>query len=352
MKIGILTFHWATNYGAILQTYALQTYLEKQGHVVEIINYKPRQYDDTLIRFLRCREFLNIGNYMEQKRREAALESFRKERLHLTMRFYRETDLSAFCQKYDAVITGSDQVMNPSFLFHGERMRGSSAYFIGFPYEGKRLAYAVSFGCTQYPEEGLKVASNFIPLFDKISVREHTGIEIIKKMGFATPVLVPDPTILLNEETYLSMTSFVPEKDYVYMFFIRNKNENIRLAREALTCMKCVVNNVDGDYSLKGWLSKIRYANFVVTDSFHCVVLALFFKVPFVVITKESGNVGMNDRLYTLLGRCGIPERIVEAKKMGDLSIIINSAINWNKVCAAFSQFREEGELFLKSLEI
>lgn len=71
MKIGILTFHWATNYGAVLQCYALQSYLESMGHDVKVINYKPRQYDDNLYTFLRFRKFLNIKDYLNNRKRRS-----------------------------------------------------------------------------------------------------------------------------------------------------------------------------------------------------------------------------------------------------------------------------------------
>ena len=64
MKIGILTFHWATNYGAVLQCYALQTYLESLGHDVRVINYKPKQYDFSLWRFFRYRLFLHPKSFV------------------------------------------------------------------------------------------------------------------------------------------------------------------------------------------------------------------------------------------------------------------------------------------------
>lgn len=73
MKIGILTFHWATNYGAVLQCYALQSYLESMGHDVKVINYKPRQYDDNLYTFLRFRKFLNLEEYFNNRKKESVL---------------------------------------------------------------------------------------------------------------------------------------------------------------------------------------------------------------------------------------------------------------------------------------
>ncbi len=349
MKIGILTFHWATNYGAVLQSYALQTCLESYGHDVEIINYKPRKYDKKVWPFIRSRMFLHLKDYLNQRRQEAALKLFRKEYLKVTKRYYYESELSTACSKYDIIISGSDQVLNPNFLLHGESGQ-SSAYFIGFPYSGKRIGYAVSFGCIEYPPNALNVASKLIPTFDKISTRERSGLEIVKQMGFENPLLAPDPTILLDKNKYLKMTSSFGKRDYTFMFFIRNKNEYVSSTKALLPQRNFIVNNEDGTYSLESWLSKILHANLVVTDSFHCVVLSLFFNIPFIVITKERGMEGMNDRLFTLLEKCGIPERIVAYDDIIDLQKVIIRSIDWERVNYSLIDYRNEGILFLNSI--
>lgn len=120
MKIGILTFHWATNYGAVLQCYALQEYLKSLGHEVEIINYKPHLFDDNVFTFLRFRKFLHIGDYLNNCKKEAALKDFRSSRLHQTERIYACKDMAYIANCYDAIVSGSDQVVNPSFLLNGE----------------------------------------------------------------------------------------------------------------------------------------------------------------------------------------------------------------------------------------
>ena len=141
MKIGILTFHWGTNYGAVLQCHALQEYLKSLGHEVEIINYKPPLFDDNLFTFLRFRKFLHIGDYLNNRKKEAALVSFRNEHLHLTERIHVCKDIADISNRYDAIVSGSDQVVNPSFLLNGEG-KGivSPTYFLGFPLTANALA--------------------------------------------------------------------------------------------------------------------------------------------------------------------------------------------------------------------
>ena len=79
MNIGILTFHWATNYGAVLQCYALQNYLISIGHSVKVINYKPHQYDESLYKFLRYRKFFHLSEYINARKKEKALRKFRSD---------------------------------------------------------------------------------------------------------------------------------------------------------------------------------------------------------------------------------------------------------------------------------
>lgn len=346
MKIGILTFHWATNYGAVLQAYALQTYLESQGHNVEIINYKPKQYNDTIWQFIRNRKFLNIKGYRNAKKQEAALVQFREEYLHQTKRFYTALELGNACKKYNLIISGSDQVMNPTFLMNGE-YGTSPAYFLGFPFAGKKIGYAVSFGCTKYPEPALTEAKKYINQFYAISTRESSGLEILKQMGCLTPELVPDPTILLTSENYKTLSRQTTGVSYSFMFFIRNVESNIKGVKNVLQDDTFIINSEDGMLSLCDWLSKIRNAKYVITDSFHCVVMCLFFNVPFIVLTKERGNVGMNDRLYTLLGNCSLVEYIVAMNEYNKIPAILSKPINWAFTNDALNSYGFKGRYFL-----
>ncbi len=335
MRIGILTFHWATNYGAVLQCYALQTYLEGKGHEVEVINYKPRHYDDTLWTFLRYRKFLNLKEYRNNKRKEAALAEFRKQHLKMGRRVYACSEIGGVAGKYDVIVSGSDQVTNPSFLFNGDG-KGviTPSYFLGFPFKGKRIGYALSFGCVEYPEKAREIASRYIKDFDVITVRESTGVDIVKSMGRDDAVVVPDPTLLMDSEFYRSLAEekIAREGAYVYCFFIRNIAERRERVGRVLDGTPAVWNNDDGDFTVEGWLAKIRDAEFVVTDSFHCVVMCLKLHRPFAVVTDVAGNVGMNDRLYTLLGKVGMEERIVYKGDVKKIGLSRNNEVNWGEV--------------------
>lgn len=351
MKIGILTFHWATNYGAVLQCCALQKYLETLGNEVQVINYKPKQYDDNINTFLKFRKFKNIKKYFKEKKKETALAKFRRKYICQTKRFYSYMDLYPFVSQFDAIISGSDQVANPSFLLSGEG-EGilSPTYFLGFPFEGLRIGYALSFGCVSYPNKACNIAANYIKKINAITVREKTGVDIVKSMGRTDIKVVPDPTILMPLEFYQDLANKSKKKYAIYMygFFIRHINDRMRAINNTLKRNNILWNNDDNDYSMEGWLGNIKHAKFVITDSFHCVVMCLKFHVPFAVITEIEGNVGMNDRLYTLLEKCDLIKCILHKSQIGNIEKVFAMDVKWKDVDSALLEYSEEGKSFLE----
>lgn len=350
MKIGILTFHWATNYGAVLQCFALQSYIESLGNEVQVINYKPKQYDDNVYTFFRFRKFKNLSEYLIQKKKESALSKFRLKYIHQTKRFYSNMELSSFVTQFDAIISGSDQVVNPSFLLSGEGSGVlSPTYFLGFPFGGLRIGYALSFGCVSYPNKAFNIAVNYIKGFNVLTVREKTGVDIVKSMGRDDVKVVPDPTILMPAKFYqdLADKSKKAYPSFIYSFFIRYIDDRKKIINNTLKGNNILWNNDDNDYSMEGWLSNIKHAKFVVTDSFHCVVMCLKFHVPFVVITEKEGNVGMNDRLYTLLGKCDLIKCILHKSQIGNIKNAFAMDIKWDNVDSALLEYGVEGKSIL-----
>ena len=242
--------------------------------------------------------------------------------------------MASLASQFDIIISGSDQVLNPSFLLSGEG-RGivTPTYFLCFPFKGKRIGYALSFGCVTYPEKAREIAAEYIKDFDIISVREKTGVDIVKSMGRDDAIVVPDPTLLIESRFYhqLADNHINPNPNqYIYSFFIRNIAERKNVICNILKGKHILWNNEDGDYTMQGWLNKIKHSEFVVTDSFHCVVMCLKLHKPFVVITENNGNVGMNDRLYTLLGNIGLDNRIIYKGNINQINNLLEKEINWN----------------------
>lgn len=358
MRIGILTYHWATNYGAVMQCYALQTYLESQGYAVNVINYKPRRYDDSLYAFFRYKKYKHLRTYLKQflenRKRELALSRFRREKLKRTKRVYSYADIPHVIRDYDVVIAGSDQILNPTFLMHGEGQNIiTPTYFLGFPFKGKKVGYALSFGCITYPPESLSLATKYIQDFDYVSVREESGTDIASSMDRSDSIVVPDPTILQNSSFYKQLATEClkrAEESYVYSFFIREVLERKQKITHQLLGRNILWNNDDGDFSIQGWLSKIKNAEYVITDSFHCMVMCLKLHTPFLVVTELKGNVGMNDRFYTLLGKMSLLSVLLHKDDIIIIKPIVSETFyDWTLVDKVLEDYSRVGEDFLKN---
>lgn len=357
MRIGILTYHWATNYGAVMQCYALQTYLESQGHIVNVINYKPRRYDDSLYAFFKYKKYKHLRtylkHYLENRKRELSLSRFRREKLKCTKRIYSHVEIPQILVGYDAVIAGSDQILNPTFLMHGEGDNIiTPTYFLGFPFKGRKVGYALSFGCISYPHEALSLAVKYMQEFDYISVREETGTDIASSMNREDSIVVPDPTVLQGSSFYQQLAAACLKRmkvSYVYSFFIRDILERKQKITQQVVGRNVLWNNEDGDFSIQGWLAKIKNAEFVITDSFHCMVMCLKLHTPFLVVTELRGNVGMNDRFYTLLGKMSLLSVILHKDNIKNIQQIVSeTGYDWMVVDNVLRDYSCIGENFLK----
>ena len=203
IKIGIMTFHWATNHGAILQAYAMQTYLSKEFHAdVQIIDYFPKKYEKNILNCIHIFHPEITFHNMKELGKEKKLKIFRKKYLNLSKRYFSQNELINSNLDYDVLISGSDQVWNPHYTSNGEN-RPTFSYYLNF---GKndciRIAYSVSFGCEDYPKDIIKKSIKYIKKLDFISVREDSGINILNKEKIYKVKKTADPTLLIPRSEY------------------------------------------------------------------------------------------------------------------------------------------------------
>ena len=209
MKIGIITQPLRTNYGGILQNYALQTILKRRGHTVvtlgreSLIRVKYPRYILTLTKrfFLKC-----FGKYSGSLFREKKYNQDYPIFTQHTLRFVKErihhTEIHDFSKElshkdYDAYIVGSDQVWRPSY-------NKIENMFLDFTsgWNVKRVAYAASFGTDdwEFSKEQTETCQNLIKKFDAVSIRENSGIKLCKDYLHADAIHVLDPTMLLQKQ--------------------------------------------------------------------------------------------------------------------------------------------------------
>lgn len=349
MKIGIITFHWATNYGAILQAYALQNFLQQRNHEVQIINYRPNNFQKRLLNTIVNPRIWRIPSDVKDYYKEQKLEKFRDKYLNETICYKSLEDLQLNPPDFDVYICGSDQVWNPSFLLYGEGKQ-TPAYFINFGSTNtKRIAYAVSFGCEFFPKDASIIARDYISSFDTISVRENSGLQIVESLGYSHAKKLPDPTILLKDTDYIFENQPKDHKHKTaFIYVLRNENNGIKEIKKYLKKEYKLIDSSKkiNPQSVEDWIQEIRSASVVLTNSYHGMIFSLIFHIPFLVVLAKGVSSGMNDRFVTLLSHLELEDRIIEGFQKDQIEKMTLDEIDWGKVDLKLAALRKETNTF------
>lgn len=343
INIGIMTFHWAANHGALLQTYSLQKTLMDliPGSNVYIVDYKPARYDMKLKRAIRSRRLKVIKNNLKDIKKEKILAPFRN-RFPKTYRYYSTEQLIRRPPDCDIFIAGSDQIWNESYTMNGEG-KPTSAYYLPFHPGAKHISYAASFGTTQLKSQMQDYILPYLQKLDGVSVREKTGKRILDQMGVACEI-VCDPSALLQTADYHALAQPVFSGNYVAKYFLRNQSP---AAKDAIAHFSKVYTVQDVSMlSMEQWLGGIGSAKFLLTNSFHGMMVALKMHVPFAVFLTEGSLSGMNDRFYTILEVLDLSDRIVTADN--PIQKIQNQNICWKQIDRQMEAYAADSIAFLK----
>lgn len=337
-KVGTITFHWATNYGAVLQAYALQMFLKQSGFETEIINYLP--FQNIALRkidWIRMRDFDAI-------KKERAIQRFREK--NLTVSAYKYRSYKVLCSavdSYSTILSGSDQVMNFSFLQHAERRRMTPSYYLNFAgEETRKIAYAASFGTDKIPSAYADFVKKELTSFSWVSVREESACTMLKDIGIDSEIVV-DPTMLVEKATYEPFIDGENVSRIGAFSYILHKNQvDAHRCESKIFKMFGEKQTVTGDYSVENWLRNIRSSAFVVTNSFHATVFALLFHTPFITVSVGGSN--MDNRLLTLLNMVGLEDRFVKTYDESTIDALLHRDVNWEEVDKRMCAARERSQ--------
>ena len=374
MKVAIVTLPLHTNYGGILQAYALKSCLEELGHEATVLDLEdkmplPKFYKAPLIYARRMLGRLTKGASAPEVFRE---RRFKTELLvvgfntkvfidnHINPRVLR-----SFAQvskgEYDAFVVGSDQVWRPRYF------PGVQDAFLSFTkgWDVKRVAYAASFGTDELEYENplLQQCTDMLQEFDAVSVREASGVRMCSEWFERDDVKhVLDPVMLLDSNCYSELASKAlghPAKGKL-VTYILDKNAHKQsvtdfIARvSGLDVHDVSVSPYDKDIplesrvvpSLEQWLAGFVDADFVVTDSFHGCVLAILLHKRFVAVGNSSRGLS---RLQSLVDMFGLDQRLVQGIDPEDDGEYFLAEPDWEAVEAVLAEKREECMEFLKN---
>ncbi len=365
--IGILTLPLNTNYGGILQAYALQTVLERLGHRPQVI--KAEGWARTalpwkLAPFVIAKRF--IRKYLRGEDISVFLERDKRRMLRHTSKFIRRY-IHLYCAKdfaslardprFDAFVVGSDQVWRPRYF-----TPGIAQAFLKFAEgcEVQRIAYAPSFGVDQweYTEEETQTCRRLLQKFNAVSVRESSAVALCRsRLGRPDAQWVLDPTMLLNADDYrrLFLAAHTPQSPGTLMTYILDDALEtqgiVRTLASSLGLKAFSTNSRCDDETaplceriqppVEQWLRAFHDAEFVVTDSFHACVFSILFRKQFVVVANASRG---NARIASLLSMFCLEDRKVDAATF----TVPATPIDYDSVYRMLEVRRQESLRFLR----
>ncbi|KHC90361.1 hypothetical protein Mc24_08374 [Thermotoga sp. Mc24] len=391
MRCGILSLvgrKYNNNYGAVLQAFALQTFLKKMGIKPEYIDYHPNVKPRSSIIKYRLnklvKRFRNDGvkvalksifEYIQirvnkqifrnlEKIRQQKFDNFREKYLSFSEKSYTNIDdLQISMEKltgyhYHFLLVGSDQVWNPAIV----STNALRAYLLDFKIKVPKISYASSVG-HQIPTTLEDYYKKCLKDFDFISVREKQSAQEIEKILGYSPKIVVDPTLLLTSEEWakiISPPNFQVRRPYIFVYDIYRSKDILDAMEDLKTeyvnytpiirLKKLRYRNCSYTYYTEGpseFLWFVKNSDFVVTSSFHGTAFAIIFKKPFYsILWDKPEKQGQNGRITYLLDELGLSDRyFVDPKEI--LRRGLDTDIDWNKVHEKLNAMRRDSVKWL-----
>lgn len=377
-KIGCVIAYGGINFGTLLQDYATIKKIQEFGYQCEVIRYKKHlsimEKARMLLRMIRIGDFSGPRRSLNKKLHVFLNKQYAQERglrLKASKRFgekYLEPlfveydgyeNLCKGSLNYDLVLVGSDQIWSLISLY-------GNYYNLMFVDDSiPKVSYASSFGVKVIPDFQKEATKRYLDRFSMIGVREESGKAIVDSLSKKTATVVADPTMLLNAEEwsqFVADSSVRIEYPYIFCYFLGTNIE----AREAVNKIKqetglpiVAIKHSDeyfayddsfgdmafNDVDAKDFVSLIKNAKYVCTDSFHCSVFSILFHKQFMTFYRynNQSKISRNTRIDNLLGKFGLKDRIYQGKIE-----IIREEINYDNVDARLADYRSFSLEFLK----
>lgn len=369
MKVGILTLRFHSNFGFIMQAYAMQKVLKEMGH--EPYHYYTRVEQTSYLN--RFKQTIKNGIDILFKGKQTPLfyywpsnkdydvidkytNEFINEHIQLTPYFKNVKELSSYdTSKFDAFIVGSDQVWREQFSLN------ITTYFFDFvPEEKPRMSYAASFGIPQldYTDQEKRICKELLSKFKIVTVRESDAVDICKKEFGVEAKCVLDPTLLIKKDVYSHLADrgaiLNDGKPYIFAYILEYNDSINQFIKEASEKYNLpVINLLPENYSFSSRsnlnslvyppiydiLRGFRDAEFVITDSFHGTAFSIILnKVFSSYIHPHRGS----SRITSILSMLDLNDRLENMGFSGD-------AIDYSRINKILETKREESIEVLKS---
>lgn len=375
MKTAILTLPLHTNYGGILQCYALQTVLECMGHEVKVLDKKfdfklplyryPLAYAKRIVfKYLLCKKGVDILKEQKLRREYAVVSQYTQPFIKRYIRAIYVPLTTEQMQKegFQAFVVGSDQVWRPKY-FNSNLSLIHQAYLSfteGLPV--KRLSYAASFGTDdwEYTPRQTEQCKALLLQFDGVSVRERGAVALCREHFGREALHVLDPTMLLTAADYRQLIAQSPEQlqpvEGLMTYILDSDSEKEAVAQRIAEHNGWSIfrgNSRCEDLTaplteriqppVEQWLQGFAQAQMILTDSFHACVFSILFHKPFVVIGNAARGLS---RFHSLLSLFGLESRLVTSA--AEAERVAAQPICWETVDSRLEEERIKSMAFLK----
>ena len=362
MRIGIITMHKVLNCGSALQAYALQRKLCEMGYESEIIDYKYEDKSSTITPLGRIIGFIrNLLFGFPVTRMKCKFKAFYKRNYVMTERGYDRESIMKEPPQYDLYIVGSDQVWNPRFI--GDDVNFMLAFTAP---DAWKISYASSIAAGTIDKGMKELYSGYLSRFRSISVRERSGVEIIKELTGKDATVCCDPTLLLGQDAWDSLavqSKYKAGEKYILVYALSYMFDPfpqiygiVDKVQKALGMKVVFLQGRAKDAFRPG--SKLiksagpadfaflfKHAGFVITTSFHGATFALINDKPLLgVVDTRSGK---DSRIQSLLESVSAGNSIVDYRDSVDLDSSALLKLKGSR--EALAKLVEDSTLYLKN---
>lgn len=353
MRIGILTHPLQSNYGGILQNYALQEVLRRMGH--DPITLRTGKVSYLLWAKKTVKSLLKIIEGKKASiplipfvfaKRQSGIESFVRKYINTTDKvFWYSSDLIDEYQ-IEALCVGSDK----SWASYFKRI---DDMFFGFArdYDIIKFSYAPSFGTDKWEFDSVQTEKcrELVKLFKGVSVREHSGVKLCKDHLNVDAKWLLDPTLLISADDYCSLCTDIKQRedDFIFAYILnytddkKNYIDKVSVSLNKKVVLLLAEKNVRSIDTVENWISMFRDASFVVTDSFHGTIFSIIFHKKFVSLANPLRG---TERFKSLSEMFALDNNILMA--MPDE--FTQSNIDWERIDVELQKRRKESIAFIE----
>lgn len=356
-QIGILTIFKASNYGAVLQAYALLKTIENLGYAPKIINYEPKGFGGKnkhghFLGFIK--HFIKYYILGYERTKNHKFKIFRSHYLPISKEY--DTFFYNIDQEFRLIVVGSDQVWNPEYT-NGIIDEGFILQHINNSVT--KISYASSAGSYIFEGKNANILKKSLLKFKAIAVREQSLAIQFTNMGIQNVKTVLDPTLLVPQTTWDEIAKdsadICPPNEYLLIYTFDNNSDCFKVSRAIAQKLHLKIVSINfkfcggktADYNISNaspsdFLALFSHASFIVTNSFHGTCFSLIYKKNFFSIKKKNNP----QRVANLLSSIGLEGRILDG--MDDLKDVPSFSIDYYNVDSRMRNLQNHSLSYLK----